>query len=124
MENEPVEWNIGTTPFSLDSKHLTPVEVNSLPSGPIARISCGGSHSGVIMRDGRLFTWGHNMDGQMGIGGRGATNEMNVPQLVKFNEQPLRCAHVSCGADYTLAMDHVGNVYAWGSNAKGQVNTF
>jgi alpha-tubulin suppressor-like RCC1 family protein len=79
-------------------------------------VSAGGAHSCAI-RDGNLYCWGANYNGQIGNGGKAAAL------------RPVRIAHpqnyawigVSAGYAHTCAVDDTLAAYCWGSNAKGQL---
>lgn len=43
-----------------------PCEVNLLSGMNVVRIAAGGWHNAVITRDGDLYTWGWNKQGQLG----------------------------------------------------------
>lgn len=61
-----------------------------------------------------MYTWGRNLDGQLGHSGR---KEASIPTLVP----DVRAAQIACGADFTLALHADGQVFGWGSNASAQV---
>lgn len=63
-----------------------------------------------------MYTWGRNIDGQLGHSGR---KEAAIPTLVP----DIRAAQIACGADYTLALHADGQVLGWGSNATAQVSS-
>lgn len=135
-EPAPIDWS-STTPFSIDNKHLFPamVDTEDVP-GHVVQVSTGCNHSALLTKDGSLFLWGQNFEGQIGNGTRG---EVQTPTLVRINPLaslspqnggvvvseadvvPLRCSYVSCGAEFTVAADHAGKILAWGSNARAQV---
>ena len=68
-----------------------------------------------MTEEGRLYTWGRNIDGQLGHSGR---KEAPIPTLVP----DIRAAQIACGADFTLALHADGQVFGWGSNATAQVS--
>ncbi|KAK3924364.1 Ultraviolet-B receptor UVR8 [Frankliniella fusca] len=95
--------------------HLLPVLVDtSLVEGLIAEVACGCHHSALVTEEGRVYTWGRNIDGQLGHSGR---KEAVIPTLVP----DIRAAQIACGADFTLALHADGQVFGWGSNATAQV---
>ncbi|XP_052121227.1 uncharacterized protein LOC113205965 [Frankliniella occidentalis] len=95
--------------------HLLPVLVDtSLVEGLIAEVACGCHHSSLVTEEGRVYTWGRNIDGQLGHSGR---KEAVIPTLVP----DIRAAQIACGADFTLALHADGQVFGWGSNATAQV---
>ena len=47
----------------------TPGQVVGLPEGVgIAQFCLGYTHNACVLKDGRIFTWGDNSSGQLGIG--------------------------------------------------------
>lgn len=129
-----IDWAL-TTPFSIDNNHLFPALVaTDNVEGQIVQISTGCNHSALLTKDGSLYTWGQNFDGQIGNGSRA---EVQLPTVVKVNplntlnnlnagvntdaELPLKCTYVSCGAEFTIAVDYTGKVLSWGNNSKAQL---
>ncbi|KAI5699704.1 hypothetical protein M8J75_007266 [Diaphorina citri] len=60
--------------------------------------------------DGRLFSWGHNSFGQLGLG---HTMSMKVPQLVTSLTSSF-ILDVSCGMTHAAAITTLGEVFVWG----------
>jgi len=94
---------------------------------------------------GRVYAWGNNGEGWGGgpggeewetsVGGRlgdGSTDSNDTPVVVLRGEQPpedpcnpnpnvMHIVAISAGEGHSLALDIVGNVYAWGDNQYGQL---
>ncbi|KAL1464308.1 hypothetical protein WDU94_003966 [Cyamophila willieti] len=114
--------------------HMSPTLVDtSHVKAPILQICCGCHHSMLLSREGRVYTWGRNVDGQLGNGSR---KEVHTPTAISINivmnssetsnedRSPLlSCSikHITCGGDFSLAMDESGKVWAWGTNVQGQL---
>ncbi|XP_029179044.1 uncharacterized protein LOC114946614 isoform X2 [Nylanderia fulva] len=63
--------------------HMKPSEVDtSLIKGQITQISAGCHHNALITKDGSLYTWGRNLDGQLGNGTR---KEEPIPTPLYYN---------------------------------------
>lgn len=111
--------------------HMSPTLVDtSHVKAPILQICCGCHHSMLLSREGKVYTWGRNVDGQLGNGSR---KEVHTPTAISINivmsssedRSPLlSCSinHIACGGDFSLAMDESGKVWAWGTNVQGQVS--
>ena len=87
----------------------------------IMALAAGGSHTVALATDGSVYIWGHNNNGQLGIG-----TKFSSPTPVKVKDlygtgELSEIAAVSAGADHTLALRNDGAVYAWGSNGRGQL---
>uniref|UniRef100_A0A6B2LL79 Uncharacterized protein n=1 Tax=Arcella intermedia TaxID=1963864 RepID=A0A6B2LL79_9EUKA len=68
---------------------------------------------------GSVFGWGWGESGQLG---RGNTNDIEIPVLVK----PLsnkRIGRISCGLSHSLAVTDTGELYVWGKGAYGRLGT-
>lgn len=63
----------------------------------------------------RLYTWGSNASGQLGIGNTKDRDEPVRAHEMYFVEE------AAGGRDHTLALMADGTVHAWGSNASGQL---
>ncbi|XP_070397381.1 uncharacterized protein [Dermacentor albipictus] len=100
-------------------RHLSPTEVDlSAVRGPVVGMACGSNHALLLTRDGEIFAWGRNTEGQLGLGNR---KDQKSPQLVSHLSQRSKVAQVSCGRDFSLALDTQGKLWAWGQNEGGQL---
>ena len=107
-----------TKPDDDDMLHLVPglLECKGI-SGKIVSVSCGNQHSMFLTDTGFVYTYGRNMDGQLGISSR---KESKVPVAVTaLKEDPI--CQIACGGDYSLAVSESGTVFAWGNNNAGQL---
>lgn len=62
-----------------DDVVLAPRQVQALASERVTLIECGWKHGLAVTESGKLFTWGRNVNGQLGHGG---TQDCNAPVLV------------------------------------------
>jgi alpha-tubulin suppressor-like RCC1 family protein len=84
------------------------------------KVSCGAYHTAAIDDDGKLFSWGSNDKGQLGVSS--FTDEyIDTPISPLQPHSNLIWKHVSCGADFTVGLDSNDVMYLWGSNASGQL---
>ena len=115
---------------------------NSTVGTPIAAVSCGLSHTMMLLTNGSLAACGSNQFGQLGD----ATLPLMVtrPTVVvvmgsKYHDHAkaigsgandnrggatvggVRVSHVACGGAHTVIIDAEGRVYSAGSNSCGQL---
>jgi alpha-tubulin suppressor-like RCC1 family protein len=76
--------------------------------------SSGGWHSAAIRRDGTLWTWGYNNNGQLGLGD---TVNRSTPVNVGGNDW----VQVSSGSNSTAGIKSDGSLWTWGLNSSGQL---
>ncbi|KAF1779144.1 EF-Hand 1, calcium-binding site [Phytophthora cactorum] len=87
----------------------------------IIQVSSGQRFFASVTEDGKLFTWGDSSGGRLGYAiADGDSRRVSTPQRV-FALQQHTIIQVSCGAFHTLVTDLNGHVFAWGSNARGQL---
>lgn len=94
-----------------DSARPMPVE---LP-GPAAQVDCEQHYSAAVLEDGRLFTWGENAVGKLGVGDE---RSRPLPTLVELAE-PV--ASVSLGSLYAGAVTAAGGLLMWGYGGHGNL---
>ena len=76
--------------------------------------------------DGKLFSWGANASGQLGLGN---TTTASLPTQVSLlgtvggTTAPVDVSAVAVGATHVLALAANGQLFAWGANANGQLGT-
>lgn len=100
-----------------------PVAVNTtgaLSGKTIKSISTGGSTTCAIASDDKVYCWGSNSNGQLGIG---STTQSTVPVAVDttgvLNGKTM--TSVSVGWLFTCALSSENLTYCWGSNSAGQL---
>lgn len=98
------------------SDHLAPRPVDALAGVNIAKIGGGWRHTVALDDAGRLYAWGWNKFGQIGVGNN---EDQNRPQHVEALTEPVE--QVSCGWRHTVAITCNANVYAWGRGTSGQL---
>lgn len=108
-----------------DDDRQTPVQVKG-PGGKgtlegIVSIAAGGRHTVAVKKDGSVWAWGYNDDGELGDGTskkRFAAVQVKGPGKQGFLENMVA---VAAGSAHTLALKKDGTVWAWGNNDKGQL---
>ncbi|WP_445338782.1 RCC1 domain-containing protein [Bifidobacterium sp. ESL0822] len=125
--NEHGELGNGTSSI----KQITPVRVktpdrNTYPDLPknftYVQVSAGSWHSLALGSDGYAYTWGINVNGELGDGTtsvyRATPIRVKTPTGTPTN---FTYVQVSAGYKHSLALGSDGNTYAWGYNSSGQL---
>ncbi len=88
-----------------------------LPNGASAiGLATGAEHSCALLSDERVFCWGSNRDGQLGIMGVAtSTNAREVPGV--------RATAIGAGDAHTCAVLESSAVLCWGRDTNGQLGT-
>jgi len=81
-------------------------------------VSAGAAHALALTESGKVYAWGLNQYGQLGIGN---TTNKNVPTLVTGALNGKKVISIAAGDNHSLAMDDAFNVYSWGRNNYGQL---
>ncbi|XP_048510356.1 X-linked retinitis pigmentosa GTPase regulator-like [Athalia rosae] len=84
---------------------------------PVVSIVCGDEHSAVVCQSGRLFVFGSNDWGQLGLGHK---NHVSKPSCVKILK-PEKITNVACGRAHTLICTGGQKIFACGSDQEGQL---
>ncbi|XP_068921784.1 X-linked retinitis pigmentosa GTPase regulator isoform X3 [Petaurus breviceps papuanus] len=82
-----------------------------------AYLSCGDEHTAIITGNNKLYMFGSNNWGQLGLGSK---TTINKPTCVKALK-PEKVKFAACGRNHTLVYTEEGNVYAAGGNSEGQL---
>uniref|UniRef100_A0A8C7CE59 X-linked retinitis pigmentosa GTPase regulator n=1 Tax=Oncorhynchus kisutch TaxID=8019 RepID=A0A8C7CE59_ONCKI len=81
------------------------------------KVACGDEHTALITENGKLFMFGSNNWGQLGLGSK---TMVNKPTCVKaLKSEKVRLA--ACGRNHTIVYTSRGNVYSTGGNNEGQL---
>lgn len=95
----------------------TPELITSLAQEVIIDAVAGQYHSVALTADGRVFTWGWGVHGQLG---HGNTDKKMTPTLVTSLLGTV-IRYITAGHAHTLALSTEGIVYAFGCNIFGQL---
>ncbi|XP_062845851.1 retinitis pigmentosa GTPase regulator b [Trichomycterus rosablanca] len=81
------------------------------------KVACGDEHTALITENGKLFVFGSNNWGQLGLGEKASVNRPTCVKALKSEKVRL----VACGRTHTLVYTSQGNLYATGGNNEGQL---
>jgi len=110
-------WAIyGQTGSASSVNRSIPTKVEGLE--PIADIACGGDHSMMVTKSGKLLVCGFNRPNILGLGV--ASEAISVPTLVKGLDGVVS---VACDVSHAIALLDSGELATWGLNELGQLGT-
>jgi len=89
-------------------------------SGNVEKVNFGKYHTGVITSDGRLYTFGLDQNGSLGLGKKGAV----VPEPAEVDLKGARAQEVSCGISHTIVLTTDGQVLAFGDGGNSLKSYF
>ena len=90
-------------------------------TGEVIQVAAGNLHTAAVTKDGDLYMWGRNDDGQLGV----YTNVgKNAPVLVNNSTTALPAKsvkYVALGYYHSATITKDGSLYMWGENNYGQL---
>lgn len=110
-DNRFGQLGLGAAPAGADSAVAAADSVSLAASA----LALGDAHACVVTRSGKLYCWGRNNHGQLGL--RDSVDR-TAPVLV---EDAHRFSAVVAGANHTCALSVGRQVHCWGDNASGQL---
>ena len=108
-----------------DSREENPVGIEAIPN--ITEVADADSVTLALLSSGEVVAWGSNGHGQLGDDGFKSNWELGQNHVVvkEFNGGQLvamtEVEQVAAANEHALALRANGAVYAWGSNARGQL---
>ncbi|MCT6810968.1 MAG: InlB B-repeat-containing protein, partial [Bifidobacterium sp.] len=115
-----------TSDVALNGYTSTPVQAKpgTNPTGGFrpVQIIAGSGHSSALDDLGRLWSWGGNSNGELGLGD---TTTRTAPSLVAMpaNVSTFTQLTGSRASGNSLALDQNGNIWGWGQNSSGMLGT-
>lgn len=85
----------------------------------VTKFDCGLYHMVAVSND-KMYVWGANYHGQLGLGDEKAKSmphELDLELTLADTDYPIRS--FSCGDFHTILLTNAGHVYVWGSNNHG-----
>ena len=118
----------GRTGLNLDSGNtLIPTQLNLFEPElkkniDIVNISCGSSHSIILLSNGDIYSCGSNLNARTGL--NKTTGQTLIPtKITSFNPNLLeeeKIIQISTGSTHCGLITNLGNIYTFGSNNSGQ----
>jgi alpha-tubulin suppressor-like RCC1 family protein len=99
-----------------------PTQISGLQD--VRLIGAGGQHAFAVRRDGAVFGWGNNQDGQLGLGGSAdgdAANALTPRRIAGLDG--ARITALDGGRFHTVALLDDGSVRAFGASHIGQAGS-
>jgi alpha-tubulin suppressor-like RCC1 family protein len=114
------DWQLGN---GTNTSSNVPVAVGTtgvLHGKTVIAIAAGGNHNLALCSDGTLAAWGHNYNGQLGIGN---TASATVPVAINsFGALAGKTViAVAAGSYHSLVLCSDGTLVAWGANSSGML---
>ena len=78
-------------------------------------VSCGGYHILAIKTDGSIWSWGRNLNGQLGLGD--ITQRNSPTQIGTATDWVI----IGTGSSFSYAIKSNGTLWTWGENSNGQL---
>ena len=85
------------------------------------QVVMGAQHTAVCCADGSVYAFGDSSRGQCGQG-LPLRPAVPTPHLVKVPGTPFVTA-LACGMHHTVALDHTGAAFGWGSNNSNELGS-
>jgi alpha-tubulin suppressor-like RCC1 family protein len=123
VTSEPALWNVsrrGTGRPDLtrrDGAYPGTIHAGLVARG-IAQVAAGERHSVALLRNGEVWAWGYNGEGQLGDGTL-TTREAPVRVGAAVLDRPV--TSIAVGRFHNLALDAGGRLWAWGGNVYGHL---
>lgn len=124
----PTAWGWGNDPGNSKANSKSPVmattgsKSSNLPPGAtVTQVAAGSNGSAMALTsDGYVYAWGNNQYGQAGhpTTGEGGDDIYYSPLKVAV---PGTVTAIAMGADFGMALNAAGDLYAWGYAANGEL---
>lgn len=117
MRNEVYTWGFnyfGSLGLGDDIDQFSPTKIN-FSNVNVVSVDCGQYHTMALTTNDKLYGWGYNNYGQLGLGNN---KNQYLPRLVNLKKTIIS---VSCMQFHTFALTKKGELYCWGSNIYSQL---
>lgn len=108
--------------------NFTPTLIETLLKTDIISIACGLEHVVAVSGNGKVFAWGKNRDGRLGIGANKGALDDNMKPILYINKpteieigEGVCIRSVFCGSKCTVLIDIDDKCWAFGDNKNNRV---
>lgn len=98
-----------SAPVAVDMSNIT---------GDVIACAARGTLSVALTNEGKVYTWGDNFKGQLGLG---TTPSRSTPQLVQGLLVGKNVVAISAGLNFVMVLTSTGEVFGWGANGYGML---
>lgn len=112
-------WGYGTGNMipGKNGTNSSPLELTSITAlgeanGGIKKVSLGNSQVLMLMNNGKVFSWGGNNFGSLGLGSSAGSGTATPSEISSLNG--VEIIDISTGYNHSMALGANGKVYQWG----------
>jgi len=91
----------------------------------ILTLETGGEHNILVFKNGKVYVWGYNYNGQLGLGDttnrNSPTENSKIEQIIQQNGGANNILTLETGLHHNILVFKNGKVYVWGTNSAGQL---
>mmetsp|Transcript_17351 Transcript_17351/g.31250 ORF Transcript_17351/g.31250 Transcript_17351/m.31250 type:complete len:1278 (-) Transcript_17351:12412-16245(-) len=108
-----------------------PKSVRNLKDARIVSVCCGSFHSLALSKEGKIYVWGRNEGGQLGLDTSTFTQRLSelsvednclpVPERVYGVLANKKIVQLACGEAHSMALTSEDQVFSWGWGGNGQL---
>jgi len=112
------EGQLGRTPSNQEMCQKPCPVGDALRDKIIVQIACGLRHCLALTQDGKLYSWGHNKAGQLGLPKSAlhmSRDWIIHPSRVGGDSEDMNVKSCSCGPESSACVTTNGEVYVWGA---------
>jgi alpha-tubulin suppressor-like RCC1 family protein len=91
------------------------------PFGDVVALSAGHHHVCALRRDGSVWCWGDNDQGELGNDSLDARSTVPVQVVTDSGDALSGIVAIAAGSDHSCGLDSAGNVFCWGDNSYQQL---
>ena len=118
------DGSLGIENDKIQKSQFTKINFNT----KIKSICAGTVHNLALTNDGKIFSWGSSLGGQLGLSEEyllsqpqfKEKNFISKPTIIKFPENQ-KIEKISCGEAHSISLTNNGEVYTWGFGSNGQL---
>lgn len=119
--NDVGQLGIGTNTPGDCQKIQNPRRVETLIGKCIVMVASGCQHTVCVCAKGKVFSWGKNSFGQLGLGNCEDVNSHTPMEVLRFGTHDKKAVLVSAGDMHSAVVTRQGNMYTFGHNRWGQL---
>jgi len=96
-----------------------PKKIKGIPSNnKVVQVVCGARHCLALASNGKVFSWGDNENGQLGLGNDKSFSR-GQNEVKALSNLPVYM--IAAGGSHSFALTLSGTLFAWGKNSSGQL---